>query len=356
MKYYFNILDLFPYFILFTLICFIIENKKRNLFYLVIVVIVFLSIRYGVGYDYYEYKECIQYPGVKQFEPIAQALINFTSSIHYQWFFVITTVITIVPVYIVSKRYSIMPILSFMIYMLVPMFFLDGMSTIRNSIAYPMILLAFMILLRERKKYLSVIPVIISLGFHNSAIIALAILPLAFITFKRRTAFFFWVVSFIISQAHIVTLLENYLDLPYISRAAWYLLNTPDNHSGRTLWIVVNIINLVNFYYWNKLKAQNIEVGKFLMVYNLGCILYNLTISIEPTFALRLSNYCSIFLMLIAPYYVYVLPWGIARNKRYIYLFFIIYFCSIFFVVIHGTPAGERISFLPYQTFFSHID
>lgn len=89
----------------------------------------------------------------------------------------------------------------------------------------------------------------------------------------------------------------------------------------RTLWIVVNIINLVNFYYWNKLKAQNIEVGKFLMVYNLGCILYNLTISIEPTFALRLSNYCSIFLMLIAPYYVYVLPWGIARNKRYIYLF-----------------------------------
>ena len=54
-------------------------------------------------------------------------------------------------------------------------------------------------------------------------------------------------------------------------------------------------------------------------VYNLGCILYNLTISIEPTFALRLSNYCSIFLMLIAPYYVYVLPWGIARNKRYIY-------------------------------------
>ena len=102
MKYYFNILDLFPYFILFTLICFIINNKKRNLFYLVIVVIVFLSIRYGVGYDYYEYKECIQYPGVKQFEPIAQALINFTSSIHYQWFFVITTVITIVPVYIVS--------------------------------------------------------------------------------------------------------------------------------------------------------------------------------------------------------------------------------------------------------------
>lgn len=57
MKYYFNILDLFPYFILFTLICFIINNKKRNLFYLVIVVIVFLSIRYGVGYDYYEYKE-----------------------------------------------------------------------------------------------------------------------------------------------------------------------------------------------------------------------------------------------------------------------------------------------------------
>ena len=42
MKYYFNILDLFPYFILFTLICFIINNKKRNLFYLVIVVIVFL--------------------------------------------------------------------------------------------------------------------------------------------------------------------------------------------------------------------------------------------------------------------------------------------------------------------------
>ena len=29
MKYYFNILDLFPYFILFTLICFIINNKSN---------------------------------------------------------------------------------------------------------------------------------------------------------------------------------------------------------------------------------------------------------------------------------------------------------------------------------------
>lgn len=356
--YYFNVIDLFPYVLLFIILFLIInrKRKKNKLLHIAIIVFIFLAIRYGIGYDYFEYRNMILHPDSKQVEVLAQYLINFCSKLHFQYFFVITSLLSIYPIYIVSRKYSVDPILSFMVYILIPMLFLDGMSTIRNTIAYSMVLWSFMILLRERKKYLALLPFIIALGFHSSSIVAFAIFPLAFIQFKRKTALLIWIISFFFSQGFIGGVLMNFLNLPFLGKASWYLLNAAENNSGRTLWLAVNIINIINFYFWNKLYDKNRDNLKFLMVYNLGCVLYNLTINIDPTIALRLSNFCSIFLMLLLPYYAYVLPYNMRKNRRLIYAFLMVYFCSMFFVVIWGTPFGEKISFLPYQTIFNYVN
>lgn len=358
MKYYFSIIDIFPYFLLFFVIYCIInsKNNKNRLRTIFFVVMAFLGVRYGVGYDYFEYKESILTPGLKTMEPLAEVLCEFSRCLHYQFFFIISSLLTLYPVYKVSQKYSADPIMSFMVYMLVPMLFLDGMSTVRNAVAYPMVLWSFMILLRQKHKYWALIPILIAIGFHGSAVVALAILPLAFISFSRKYAMLAWLVSFMFAQGQFANVLLNYLDLPFIGKASWYLLNSEENNAGRSLWFVVNVINVVNFYYWNKLGALNKDNTKFLSVYTFGCILYNLTISVEPTMALRLSNYCSIFLMLLAPYYVYVLPWREKKSRKYVYLFFICYFCSLFFTVILTTPAGTKMSYFPYQTIFYHTD
>jgi len=321
-----------------------------------IVVVVFLGIRYGVGYDYFEYREWIISPDLKTQEPLIQLLAEFCSKIHYQLFFAITSILSIFSVYKVSKKYSIDPIMSFMVYMLVPMLFLDGMSTVRNAIAYPMVLWSFMILLKEKRKYLAVIPFLIAINIHGSAIVALLFLPFAFLRIKRGHALIAWIVSFAFSQTQITGVLLDYMNVPYLSKAMWYLNHSRENTSGGTLWLAVNAINLINFVYWNKLKNIDECSVFYLMAYCLGCILYNIAIKVDPTIALRLSNYGSIFLMLIAPYYAYVLPYRQHRNQRLIYLFFIFYFSSLLFIVILKTPPGDKMSFFPYQTIFNHVD
>ena len=357
MKYYFSIIDIYPYLLLFAIIFKIINSRKTHnqLKKIFFVVLFFMGIRYGVGYDYFSYKEAI-ITSDQSFEPLAQMLCEFSRETHYQLFFIISSLLVLYPVYKVSQKYSINPILSFMVYMLIPMLFLDGMSTVRNAVAYPMVLWAFMILLREKRRYLAIIPLLIAIGFHRSSIIALAILPLAFFSFKRKYVVIAWIVSFMFAQGQIADALLEYLGVPFWGRASWYLLKAEENDAGRTLWLAVNAINIINFYYWKKLTALNNENQKFLSVYTLGCILYNLTISIEPTIALRLSNFCSIFLMLVVPYYIYVLPWREKTNRRLVYLFFIFYFSSLLFTVILGTPPDEKMSYFPYQTIFYHTD
>ncbi len=357
MKYYFSIFDLIPYILLFSFLYMLaVSNNKNKLRNIAIVVVVFLGIRYGIGYDYFQYREWILDPTLKSQEPLAQYFAEFSSKIHYQLFFLITSVLTIFPVYYISKKYSINPIMSFMVYMLVPMLFLDGMSTIRNAVAYPMVLWAFLLLLQKEHKYLAIIPLVIAIGFHNSAIVALLFLPFAFFKIKRKTAILLWGISFMFTQKQVSEVLLDYMGLPFLSKASWYLAHSGENESGGMLWIAVNAINLINFWYWDELKHSNVKCSYYLMAYNLGCILYNLTIRIDPTMALRLSNFGSIFLMLIAPSYIFVLPFSKLQNLRVVYLFFIAFFCSLLFIVILTTPPGEKMSFFPYQTIFYHTD
>jgi len=356
MTYSFDFFDTLPYFLLFSLVFVIIKSarKEQRLSYIMVVVLIFLGIRYGIGYDYFEYRDAILNNNAQRdrMEPLARALIAFAEHTHYQLFFVLMSVLTVMPICYVCKRRSIDPVLSFVAYLLIPVFFLDGMSTVRNSVAYSFVMLSWFLLNDGKYKVLSVVPFLIALGFHASSIIAVLMLLLFFVRVPRNIFFFIWLFTFIVPSQTIISLIVNHSGLPFLSGALWYL--DADQEGGRFLWLLINVVCVINFTSWRKLVSLDPRNMDYLMLFATGACIYNLFIGIDKTLALRLSNFYCLFFILLIPHYKSVVR-KYKMPSRVIYYALISLFAFYFYNVIVGSN-GEKISFLPYQTIFHHID
>ena len=112
-EYVFSIVDLFPYTVMaFLLILFMYVkgSRKRKALYGLIALFLFAAIRYGIGYDYFAYvahaTQVAKDYSYERLEPFSRVLLEVGYYTHYQVFFVIGSLLTVLPVYLACVRLS----------------------------------------------------------------------------------------------------------------------------------------------------------------------------------------------------------------------------------------------------------
>ena len=328
------------------------DTKLKNLFWLVFI---FSALRYGIGYDYYSYKDIIsgvapEY-ALDRWEILPRSLADLCRPYHYQLFFVITSFIINYSLYYVVKNLSTDKVMSYLIFVLYPQFFLISLGPIRNCVAYALVMVMFY-LWYDNKKLYSLIAYALAIGFHTSAVFSAILLLLPYFLKDRKSNVLLYAFSLVGSVAFLPIM--NYF-FAGNAQVEYYLLHA-ENFSGGALYrIIVNLVAILNLIYWNKLVDTNSTNRYYQVIVNIGALIYNLTIGVSPVFATRLFSYCWYFLILLLPSYPIATNFKISRKM-------ILSFCAALFVFTflmqyrNFVNEGIRMSNIPYQLFFYHTD
>lgn len=329
------------------------SSKKNLLRFFFIYVLFFSSLRFGVGFDYITYaNEIIQ--GVNassRYEPLSLLLMIFSHETHYQLFFIITSLLTLYPIYYICKRYSENPTLSFSLYLLVPSFFLDSLSTARFFVALAFSVLAFFMFI-NKKRCLCVIFFACAIGFHYSAIFAVSTLLASKIKIEKKIFFIIYIFSFVMSVYLQNAMNDFSLNNVFFSRLHMYSKNEIGD-AGSKISIIYNLIALILFWMWNKYKKLNPKEVNLLILSMWGVVLWNLLV-FDATLRLRLSSYFFIFLIILIPKLINCFARNRKLIKNVVLSFFILFFISSLYLQIDALVNfnTKKVSSFPYQTVF----
>lgn len=362
--YEFSLTGILPYIIV-TVLLFAIQNMKINsnkkAWYCFWILFLFAAIRYGIGYDYYGYMACckhlVQDYTIDRFEPLSRVLVEVSYRTHFQVFFIISSFLTIFPVFLACKKLSVNPAFSLLIFFLHPSLYLNSLSIVRNAIAISIVLYAIVLLVNKKLKW-SICLIIVAMLFHKSAFIAFLIYPLYYIKINRKMHLMLYIVSFALSVwvANVIT--QHARELVILQYAEHYIVDKA-GEGGGTLTYIVNGLCLYNFIIWEKISKMNKMNAFFLASYNIGCCIWNVFLSLDSTLANRLSLFFLQSIILIVPYYQYVEGVKNAQLIRKVTLaFFTLLYTSYFIINISAyiKDPTHRMSNIPYQTIFYHND
>ena len=329
--------------------------KEKRLKFLLGFVLIFAAIRYGIGYDYFSYKYIIEGNGqdyeLERWEMLPRYLALFCGKTHYQLFFAISSFLTIYPVYYVSKKLSVDPLKSFFVYLMFPLFFLDGLGVMRNAVAYSFALLMFYNI--NRKKYLySLLCLLFAVGFHISAVVAILLYPLYFLFHKKYLNIVLYLSSFVLSIS-IVPILESFLPYNFLLDKVMSNVDKGITTTGGLLFYVVNGIAIFHLLYWERISSISSNNKIYLTLVNVGVFLWNVFLGLDPTTAQRLSLFFLLFIVLLVPSYISIS----LRNKRFInssvnVLFVSLFVSSLVLNLYAYYEKGRNMSNIPYQVFF----
>lgn len=359
MIYKFQWMDLFPYLLL-VLVCILFsfsKYKKRDCSTLIFVTLfLFSSLRWQTGYDYGNYLESILSPGSEEkFEILVQWLISFSRKTHYQFFFIITAFLTLFPIYRLSKKYSLDPSLSLVVYLLFPIFHLESLSIIRNAVAFSLVTWALDEYL-ERSYIKAVLFYILAIGFHTSAIIAILLVIIEKIKLSRGVVISIYITSFFVSPIILSAVSSIQSDFALFVKISNYALNGKVG-AGDTMAILINCLGIFSLFYWKTLEKLGPYNYLWLLYCMFGVIFWN-CFGFEGTLRLRISSFFLVYLILLLPSFKYVFKRiSPSQMKSILTLFLLVVYMASFYININGHLKDlSKMSFLPYQTVFTKVE
>lgn len=332
------------------------KNKKTNAFKVLFWgALIFAAIRYGIGYDYYAYNSVVEGReadyALERWEPLSQYLARFSIYVgSSQSFFVLTSILSLMPIYFITKRLSITPVFSLGIYLLFPMFFLEAIGVIRNGIAYSISLMILYFLFMGKKVY-AILFYIIAIGFHMSSIITLLLFPFFYFCHNKNINRLFYIASLVCSGL-IIPIITTYFSS---GELGLLFLNKLDNESngGALMTILVNLIGVINLLNWDKISLFSKSNAIYVTYINIGVCLWNLFLPISQTTALRFSTFFLLYIVLLLPTFPIVFSYKVSRKM--IMFFLLMLFASSFFLPLKSRFVDNEkghMANIPYQVFF----
>lgn len=359
MIYKFQWIDLFPYLLL-VLLCIslsYLKYRKRDCSTLIFVALfLFSSLRYQTGYDYGNYLETIlAQDGEEKFEILVRWLISFSRTTHYQFFFIITSFLTLYPIYRLSKKYSLDPSLSLIVYLLFPIFYLESLSIIRNAVAFSFITYALDEYL-ERSYVKAILFYILAIGFHTSAILGILLVVIERIKLSRGLLILIYITSFFVSPIILSAVSSIQSDFGLFIKISNYAINGKVG-AGATMAILINCIGVLSLVYWKRLEKLGRYNYLWLVYVMFGVIFWN-CFGFEGTLRLRISSFFLIYLILLLPSFKYVFKRiSHIQMKGILTLFLLVVFMASFYININGHLKDlSKMSFLPYQTVLNRVE
>lgn len=359
--YRFEFTDLLPYVLFYgsLMLCqpFTKQTKdyRRSMQLMLLVVLLFASLRFGIGFDYMAYYNFIM--GYTfgyvydHLEPIALWLLNYSGKTHFQLFFIVSAFLTYIPIWYVCKKWSVNPVLSFLVYILFPMFFSESLSVVRNHVAYAGALLSFY-LFTQKKYILSLGCFLFAFGYHYSIAFSLLIFGVYKLNYGRMANIVVYVLSLFLSV----------LVLQFISSGAWnsYILLKLQKYSedagggGNFMTLILNLLAIFNFVYWTRLSNNDKKKEFLLRAVTMGVIVWNL-FGFDYTLRLRLSTFFMMFLIFLAPYYKDVFKLSYPSFKKVVVItLFTLISANLYLIIMDNVNNHAKISPLPYQTIFNY--
>lgn len=330
-------------------------NKSNRIAYAVAVGFVLVAVAavrsYTVGVDTEQFCRAYLRIGVEGqaafeleryelgFTALCLLLNYFTSD--FQILIVAASMMSMIPVvYLVYKCSSSMP-LSFFIYVTLNLYF-GSMNIMRQAIAIGIIALAVPKLLNgKRIPYL--VAVVCATLFHQSAPIALLLIPLSLLGFTGRTFSFYLLaaaVVFILSSSivSIVTLVlgqEALYDATFMS----------SNYFGALIQVAVTLVCCaLCTNYFGVSKRAGVESDRdALLQHAMMLWLIFMVFAMQVTIIGRLSYYFSLFAILALPEALERIP----KSERGIVLIAVCAAFFLYFVVI-GIARPEWFEAIPY--------
>lgn len=238
---------------------------------------------------------------------------------NFQWVLISSTLLTLCPVFLVVRKYSLNPMLSIFLFFAFYIY-LQSFNITRQVVSVSLIFGSLPFLIERKHKYY-LIGVFASGLIHITAFLCLPLIYIKKISYHR-----IWWVLIVLTSLIFGALLSNIL-LPKIAGILGYShylsrFDSGDAEAGLFL-LLTNIFALF-------LIVTSSKKSIYLQLFFVYIIFYNVVASVP--FAYRLVYYFSIVQLLFLPYYIY-------HNKlkhRYAALFIILVYATLFFIRTFG--------------------
>lgn len=352
--YEFSIFDVLPYFYLLVFLLYFNSFCKsvKALNVMFVFLFTFSAIRYGIGYDYFNYCNAIQEG--REFEPLSSLFAYFARMLGSpQFFFILNSLITIFPIYFVARKLSLHPHMSLLLYYLFPIFFLESLSIVRNASAYSLIFLSFYYLKQRRHIYYGLCVVIAGL-IHSSGFIGFLLFPICYWPLDKKIATFIFMLSFFVGEFIFSSISNMQVSTDSFIIAKLHRYADHAEEQGRFIKYIIVGLNILNLLYWKKLVSVFKDNTLYLNLVNVGTCFW-LLFNFDKTMSLRTASFFLLFSILLIPSYLFVFQGKkVHFVKMGILLFFILFFSSGFIVNILSYDKKGRMSYIPYQTIIFH--
>lgn len=337
-----------------------ITGSKKSSRYIFFALLIYSGLRYDVGWDYFAYADQIREAYntgyiSDRYEPLSLMLLMVGVLFKfYPLSFFLFSLVSLTCVYLIIDKYSVNPLLSWLVYYSMPLFFYESLSTIRQGVALSLIVYAYKYLV-ERKIANFILFIFIASLFHGSAVAALLLLLVYMFPISRVVNFVLLIASFFIGSAFSRYIVEYISMYEFFSGFLVYI--NFDYSKPNSLWVLYYGLTLLNLLFYKRLVSINPENSRLISVINFGIVIYNILI-FEPVSAMRISAFYIIYFIFIIPSYVGV--FGVKYRRavgNYIVAVFGILMGVYLYIIIAGYQSGlvDKISFIPYKFWFNHI-
>jgi len=208
----------------------------------------------------------------------------------FQHLLMVSTLLIIIPVFYVAKRYSLNPMLSIFLFFVLYIY-LQSFNITRQSVAISVVFLSYIFLIERRHIWFCLL-VVLAATFHTTALICLPLVFINRIPDRAAVHLFIVFVSFVIGIVFSGYFIGQVADLLGYDR---YL----DNFESNTT-IGLYLLMLNGFFVFVLFTAK--ERGEIFKLFFIYILLANLTA--KAPYGYRLIFYFSIVQLLFLPYFI----------------------------------------------------
>lgn len=366
---HYSFFDLYPYILLFLSFLLIAkmrktEEWKSNACF--VILLLFTICRYNVGWDYESYVYTIVNWGEQwdagRYSIFSNLIFYIGYKLHfYPFVFITYGLIQLILMKYAIDKFSERKVLSWLFFLLIPVLFLQGLSTIRQAVANEFVLVSMLFFLNKDYKKAAFL-YFIALQFHASVLLAIFIVPLSLIKISNKINWALFISSFFLGGILVTVLSSITSDSTEVGRFQYYV-EEYESHKTSLLNYYYYAINAGLLLFYSRVSKYNPLLGRLITIANFGIVLFNI-ISFEPITATRLASMYVITWIYVLPFMYDVVTNKVSDkaidNSRVNYTFvlpfaFVFFFFLMSYVSAFNNHQLFKVSFIPYEFWWNNL-
>ncbi len=345
MIYIYLLLEIF-FLISFITFCINKRFSKILLLFSLLILILFLSFKEGFYYDFINYKNMFEHVSIEnnsiypEITYVVLSLLIRSLNLDFYWLQFLYYSISILFIYKGFRKVSLSVELSFLLFLLIPIFFLSGYIAMRQFLSLSLFFFGTVLYILERKK-IGIIYILISILFHYSTFLAV-ILIFAFQKILQKKYNILLYILFIFISFCFISLSKLFWDyilsflnlIPVVQNYSKYLIHLDEYNVVRVILYTFLYMLILTIFF-----ISNVSTEKTVVLLNLYTIGEMFTVL--GGFSMNINRFANYFLIFMIPLIVNLI---IGKNhipkyfKIIILLSFIIILSVYYYIGILKIP------------------